>query len=58
MVLARDFTSDKGVLLLAADYILNGMLIRQIHELEESEGAPIVLTVHTPKDIHEPNPPS
>jgi response regulator RpfG family c-di-GMP phosphodiesterase len=58
MVLARDFTSDKGVLLLAADYLLDSTLIRQIHELEESEGTPIVLTVHAPKDIHEPNPPS
>ncbi len=45
MVLARDLISRHGVLLLAADYMLEASLIRQIREYEEADGAPLVVYV-------------
>ena len=44
MVLARDLVTRDGVLLLARDYILDDLLIRQIRDYEQSEGA--TLKVH------------
>lgn len=38
MVLARDFVSKDGLLLLARDYVLDKHLIEQIRNFEESEG--------------------
>jgi hypothetical protein len=45
MVLARDFISREGALLLAADYLLDDSVIRQIREFEDSEGAPLILYI-------------
>lgn len=44
MVLARDLVTRDGVLLLAREYILDELLIRQIREYEQSEG--VALKVH------------
>ena len=38
MVLARDLVTRDGVMLLAADFVLDESLIRQLRELEASEG--------------------
>jgi hypothetical protein len=38
MVLARDLVTRDGVMLLAADFVLDENLIRQLRELEASEG--------------------
>jgi hypothetical protein len=52
MVLARDFLSRDGILLLAADYVLDENLIRQIREYEKSEfGGRITLHIHPPKIV-------
>lgn len=45
MFLARDLISPEGVLLLAADYMLDDNLIRQIQGYEHSEGTPLTLYV-------------
>jgi response regulator RpfG family c-di-GMP phosphodiesterase len=44
MALARDLVSRSGALLLAADYLLDASLIRQIRDFEASEG--VRLTVY------------
>lgn len=49
MVLARDLISREGVLLLAADYVLDDNLIRQIREYEVAEGTRITLFVRNPE---------
>jgi hypothetical protein len=38
MVLARDLVTRDGVMLLAADFVLDESLIRQLRELEATEG--------------------
>ncbi len=45
MVLARDLISRHGVLLLAADYMLEDSLIRQIRDYENADGMPLVIHV-------------
>jgi len=45
MVLARDLISRHGVLLLAADYMLEDSLIRQIRDYEKADGSPLVVHV-------------
>ncbi len=45
MFLARDLISAEGALLLAADYMLDDNLIRQIQAYEQSEGARLTLYV-------------
>lgn len=50
MVLTRDFISREGVLLLAADYLLDENLIRQIRDYERSEGGRITLHVRPPEN--------
>ena len=47
MVLARDLVDRDGTLLLAADYVLDASLIRQIHEYAEIEGRTLTLYVRT-----------
>ena len=45
MVLARDFISREGVLLLATDYMLDDNLIRQIQDYARSEGGRLTLYI-------------
>lgn len=47
MVLARDLINRDGTLLLAADYMLDATLIRQIQEYSEREGIQIVLHIRS-----------
>ncbi len=47
MVLARDFCSRDGVLLLASDYILDARLVKHIQEVDRHEGGGMVLHVRT-----------
>lgn len=47
MVLARDLFSRDGALLLAADYILDALLVKQIQDMERREGGSLVLHVRT-----------
>jgi response regulator RpfG family c-di-GMP phosphodiesterase len=45
MVLARDLVSRDGVMLLAADFVLDESLIRQLRELEASEGTRLSIAI-------------
>lgn len=45
MILARDLVTRDGVLLLAADYVLEAGLIRQIREYAQAEGIALVLPI-------------
>jgi len=45
MTLARDLISEEGVLLLAADYVLDETLIKQMTEFERVDGKPLMLHV-------------
>jgi hypothetical protein len=45
MVLTRDLISDEGVLLLAADYVLDRALIKQMQDFQSVDGRPLVLHV-------------
>ncbi|MCX7165411.1 MAG: response regulator [Rhodocyclales bacterium] len=47
MVLARDFVGRDGVLLLAADYVLDMPLVRQIQDMDRREGGGLTLYVRT-----------
>lgn len=47
-VLTRDLVSRDGVLLLAADYLLDARLIRQIQEHEASEGVRLTVYIRPP----------
>jgi response regulator RpfG family c-di-GMP phosphodiesterase len=47
MVLARDFMSREGMLLLAREHVLDSKLIRQIRGYERSEGGRIAVCVRT-----------
>jgi len=47
MVLAQDLISQEGVLLLAADYVLDEVLIRQMLDFETVDGRRLVLHVLT-----------
>ena len=47
MVLARDLVTRDGVMLLAADFVLDDSLIRQIREYERSEGGQVQIFVRT-----------
>ncbi|MDP2826024.1 MAG: response regulator [Sulfuritalea sp.] len=49
MVLARDFVGRDGVLLLAADYVLDALLVRQIQDMDRREGSRLVLYVRVDK---------
>ncbi|WP_246264417.1 HD domain-containing phosphohydrolase [Aromatoleum toluvorans] len=49
MVLARDLVGRDGALLLAADYILDESLVRQIQNYARREGIPLVLHVRGDK---------
>jgi response regulator RpfG family c-di-GMP phosphodiesterase len=49
MVLARDLVGRDGALLLAADYILDPSLVRQIQEYARREGIALFLHVHPDK---------
>jgi response regulator RpfG family c-di-GMP phosphodiesterase len=46
MVLARDFFGRDGVLLLAADNVLDALLVKQIQEMDRREGGGMTLHVH------------
>ena len=45
MVLARDLVTRDGVMLLAADFVLNESVIRQLRELEASEGSRLSIAI-------------
>ena len=45
MVLARDLVTRDGVMLLAADFVLDESLIRQLRELEASEGIRLSIAI-------------
>ena len=45
MVLTRDFFGGDGVLLLAADYVLDSLLIKQIQDMDRREGGGVTLHV-------------
>jgi response regulator RpfG family c-di-GMP phosphodiesterase len=45
MAMARDLVSRGGALLLAADYLLDDKLIRQIQEFEESDGVRLTIYI-------------
>ncbi|MBS0368739.1 MAG: response regulator [Proteobacteria bacterium] len=45
MVLARDLVTRDGVMLLAADFVLDENLIRQLRELEASEGIRLAIAI-------------
>jgi response regulator RpfG family c-di-GMP phosphodiesterase len=45
MVLARDLVTRDGVMLLAADFVLDDSLIRQLRELEASEGTRLSIAI-------------
>jgi hypothetical protein len=47
MVLARDFFGHDGVLLLAADNVLDTLLIKQIQEMDHREGGGLSLYMRT-----------
>lgn len=47
MVLARDLVGRDGVLLLAADYVLDASLVRQIQDYARREGHPLTLHIRT-----------
>ena len=51
MVLARDLVSREGVLLLAADYVLDARLIRQIQEFAHSEGISFSLPIRSDRRV-------
>jgi len=47
MVLTRDFFGHDGVLLLASDYILDALLVKQIQDMDRREGSRLSLYVRT-----------
>lgn len=47
MVLARDFVDREGVLLLASDFILDALLVKQIQQMNQREGGGLKLYVRT-----------
>ena len=49
MVLARDLVGKDGVMLLAADFVLDENLIRQLRELEASEGSRLTVAIRPPQ---------
>ncbi|NML28083.1 HD domain-containing phosphohydrolase [Zoogloea dura] len=49
MVLARDLVTRDGVMLLAADFVLDESLIRQLRELEASEGIRLSIAIRPDK---------
>ena len=51
MVLARDLISREGVLLLATDYVLDAMLVRQIQDFARREGVNLSLHIRTDKRL-------
>jgi hypothetical protein len=53
MILSRDLLSRDGVLLLAADYILDANLIRQIRDYAASENIVMHIHVRTSGGSHE-----
>jgi response regulator RpfG family c-di-GMP phosphodiesterase len=53
MILSRDLVTRDGVLLLAADYILDANLVRQIREYAASENTVSHIHVRTSGGIHE-----
>ncbi len=50
MVLARDAVAADGALLLAADYVLDERLIRQLRQYEQTEGTTLVFRVKTQRE--------
>jgi len=50
MVLARDLLTRDGVMLLAADFVLDENLIRQLRELEASEGIRLSIAIR-PQEV-------
>ncbi|MDD3353187.1 HD domain-containing phosphohydrolase [Zoogloea sp.] len=51
MVLARDLLTRDGVMLLAADFVLDESLIRQLRELEASEGVRLSIAIKPPEKM-------
>jgi response regulator RpfG family c-di-GMP phosphodiesterase len=51
MVLARDLLARDGTLLLAADYVLDARLVREIGAYAEREGIPLVLKIRADKRL-------
>jgi response regulator RpfG family c-di-GMP phosphodiesterase len=49
MALARDLVGKDGVMLLAADFVLDENLIRQLRELEASEGSRLTVAIRPPQ---------
>ena len=52
MVSARDILSRDGTLLLAADYVLDATIVRQIQEYANREGIRMMVHVRTDKKFH------
>lgn len=52
MVSARDILSRDGTLLLAADYVLDATIVRQIQEYASREGLRLMVHVRTDKKFH------
>jgi len=51
MVLARDFFGRDGVLLLAADYVLDALLVRQIQDVDRRESGGLTLYIRIDRRI-------
>ncbi|NTV11033.1 MAG: HD domain-containing protein, partial [Zoogloea sp.] len=51
MVLARDLLSREGVLLLAADFVLDAGVIRQIRDFEVTEGLKLTVLVRSDRGV-------
>lgn len=47
MVLSRDLTSHDGIMLLSRDYVLNEVIIEQIHNFERSAGHALTVYIRT-----------
>jgi hypothetical protein len=50
-VLARDFVSPEGVMLLAAGHVLTEDLIKRIQVFERRSGRPVELAIHPRQEL-------
>ncbi|CDG84320.1 HD domain-containing phosphohydrolase [Janthinobacterium agaricidamnosum] len=50
MVLSRDLLSREGLMLLAAEHILDARLIQQVQDFESKSGGRLAIRIHPPKD--------
>jgi response regulator RpfG family c-di-GMP phosphodiesterase len=49
MTLSRDLVTPEGILLLSRDFVLNEVIIEQVHSFERSSGRALTLFIHTGK---------